>query len=117
MSFIFAGCESLNHLPDISKWNIKSVRKITGLFISCIRIETAPDISKWNIKNITDISWLFCGCTSLKLIPDFSKWNTEKIKKINHMFSPSFATSSYPGLPVYAGALFLSTRLIVKLNV
>ena len=35
MSFMFNNCESLNNLPDISKWDTKNVANMNGMFYSC----------------------------------------------------------------------------------
>ena len=75
MDGIFAGCSSLQFLPNISEWNINEVRDISNLFHGCSSIISLPDISKWNINNVINISGLFSGCSSLKSLPDISKWN------------------------------------------
>ena len=36
-----------------------------GFFLFCKSLTTLPDISKWNIKNVKDISGMFAGCQSL----------------------------------------------------
>ena len=38
---------------------------MNGLFAGCSSLQYLPDISKWNIKNTKDISAMFAGCTSL----------------------------------------------------
>ena len=32
---MFIGCESLNNLPDISKWDTKNVTDMSGMFSGC----------------------------------------------------------------------------------
>ena len=63
-SNIFCGCELLENIPDISKWNTEKVTDINGIFSGCSSLKSIPDISGWNISNVTDISNLFSGCTS-----------------------------------------------------
>ena len=33
MNGLFAGCSSLNYLPDISKWNIEESKDIGAMFL------------------------------------------------------------------------------------
>ena len=66
MSDMFSGCSSLISLPDISKWNTKSLQYIDFMFNDCPSLVSLPNISKW--KNIDDISKskdIFYGCLSL----------------------------------------------------
>ena len=37
---------------------------MNGLFAGCSSLQYLPDISKWNITNTKDISYMFAGCTS-----------------------------------------------------
>ena len=62
---MFYGCSVLK-LPDISKWNIKNIKNISGLFCHCYKLESLPDISNWDISNVENMSNLFNGCYSLK---------------------------------------------------
>ena len=50
MNNLFSHCESLESLPDISKWNTNNVTDINNLFSDWESLETLPDISKWYIK-------------------------------------------------------------------
>ena len=52
---LFNGCQSLKHLPDISRWNIENVKNIQNMFYGCISLIDLPDISKWNTNNIKNI--------------------------------------------------------------
>ena len=35
---------------------------MNGLFAGCSSLQNLPDISKWNMKNTKDISFMFAGC-------------------------------------------------------
>ena len=35
MKYMFRNCESLNSLPDISKWNTKKLKEKTDMFYGC----------------------------------------------------------------------------------
>ena len=65
MSSMFSDCESLNNLPDISKWNTINVTDMNHMFYNCKSLKHLPDISKWNTTNVTDMSSMFSNCKSL----------------------------------------------------
>ena len=50
------------------------VNIINSIFAGCSSLELLPDISIWKTDNLLYIQSLFCNCTSLKTIPDISKW-------------------------------------------
>ena len=56
MSDIFAECDSLISLPDISKWNTSNVTNMKGLFSACFCLESLPNISTWDTSNVTNMS-------------------------------------------------------------
>ena len=66
MGSMFSGCNSLNSLPDISKWDTKNVTAMKSMFSGCNSLNSLPDISKWDTKNVTAMDFMFCGCKSLK---------------------------------------------------
>ena len=45
---------------------LSGVNNMNGLFAGCSSLQYLPDISKWNIKNTINIGCMFQGCTSLK---------------------------------------------------
>ena len=61
---------------------LNNAYNMNGLFAGCSSLKELPDISKWNLSSVKDISNLFSGCSSLKELPDISKWNTENIKNL-----------------------------------
>ena len=42
---MFNGCESLNSLPDISKWNTNNVKDMSWMFNECKSLNSLPDIT------------------------------------------------------------------------
>jgi len=46
MSYLFASCESLIEVPDISEWDTSKIIKMNNLFYECKSLKTLPDISK-----------------------------------------------------------------------
>ena len=73
---MFYSCSSLISLPDISKWNLKNIKKLESIFENCSLLTFLPNISKWKFKNKVKINrFIFKGCNSLLIIPDISKWN------------------------------------------
>ena len=45
MSGMFAYCNNLTSLPDISKWNTNNVSYINGMFFCCNKIQLIPKFS------------------------------------------------------------------------
>ena len=56
---MFAGCASLNYLPDISNWKTNKARSMHGLFDGCSSLKTLPDLSKWDISEVRTILYHF----------------------------------------------------------
>ena len=50
MNYAFADCNSLEKLPDISKWDTSSVIKMNYLFKNCTSLKSLPEIQKWIIN-------------------------------------------------------------------
>ena len=46
---------------------------MSSMFYYCNSLESLPDISKWNTDKVTDISEMFYGCQKLLSLPDISK--------------------------------------------
>ena len=100
MNHIFSGCKSLEFLPDISKWNTKSVRYMKGIFSNCTSLKKLPDISKWNTVKVEDLSCVFENCCSLGKIPDISKWNIPNVKDISKIFYNCSSLITLPDIKV-----------------
>ena len=58
-SNMFAGCMSLELLPDIDKIDTSKVTNMRGLFAGCINLSHLPDIGIWKTNNVKDMSKLF----------------------------------------------------------
>ena len=56
------------------------------MFYCCISLAKVPDISKWDTKSVEDMSWMFFECRLLNSFPDISKWNIKKTKNMKFMF-------------------------------
>ena len=95
-SLLFALCESLTSLPDISNWNTSNINEMGNLFYQCNSLISLPNISKWNVENVNDMSYMFGGCSSLISLPDISKWNMSNIKNINYMLYECISLISLP---------------------
>ena len=66
---MFYCCNSLNSLPDISKWDTINVKNIGGMFYECNSLNSLPDISKWKTSNVKNMSYMFDECLSTINIP------------------------------------------------
>ena len=94
MSFMFKLCE--NNLPDMSKWDLKNVKNLEGIFMAT-KMGYLPDISNWNISNVESLKLVF-GETEFKTLPDISKWNTSKVRNMAFMFGSSKSLKSLPDI-------------------
>ena len=98
MSYMFYNCESLQSLPDISKWNVDKVTNMSHMFSNCESLTYLPDISKWNTSNVTNMSDIFSNCKLLKSLPDISNWNTNKITNLSYMVFNCESLESLPDI-------------------
>ena len=46
MTSLFAGCENLTSLPEISKWDTSSASEMSYIFSGCLKLISITDISK-----------------------------------------------------------------------
>ena len=78
ISCIFADCDTLISLPDIS--NLNTTINMSYLFYNCKSLQILdPNISNWDISNVKYIHGMFHGCSSLRQLPEISKWDTKNI--------------------------------------
>ena len=68
MDCMFYGCNSLNSLPDISKWDTKNVTTMDYMFSFCNSLNSLPDISKWVLNSNLSKDNMFDGVNK-KIIP------------------------------------------------
>ena len=64
MHGMFFKCESLNELPDISKWNISKVNDMEAMFYEYSQLSNFPNISNWmyNINHVRNKKDMFKNC-------------------------------------------------------
>ena len=86
MNSLFYGCDSLESLPDLSKWNTYNLIDIGDIFNECKLLKTLPDISKWNTSKVIIMNNVFYNCSSLTKIPDISKWDTQNVEDLSNFF-------------------------------
>ena len=98
MSDMFNECNSLNSLPDISKWDTQNVTNMSSMFRWCSSLSSLPDISKWDTKNVTDMSCMFHYCRSLNSLPDISEWDTKNVTRMSCMFYRCISLNSLPDI-------------------
>ena len=55
---MFSKSESLQSLPDISKWNLLKIKNMEYLFYNCYSLNFIPDISNWNLSLVYNINIL-----------------------------------------------------------
>ena len=69
-------CEYLDidkNILEIKLKEIKSIDNMSYMFSGCDSLETLPDISKWNTNNVINMSYMFSECKSLYRLADISK--------------------------------------------
>ena len=86
MRGLFAGCINLSHLPDIGIWKTNNVKDMSKLFLGCLSLKEIPEIGKWNTKQVTNMEYLFGACRHLKSLPDISKWKTDNVINMSFLF-------------------------------
>lgn len=64
LDYLFAGCNSLSTLGDISNWNVSGVTDFDDIFENCQQLTTI-DISNWDMSNATRLYSTFSGCVNL----------------------------------------------------
>ena len=82
MFAIFAGCNELESVGDISNWDVSKVTNMQYMFFKCNKFN--QDISNWNVSNVTDMTGMFHSCESFN--QDLSDWNVYKVKFNRGMF-------------------------------
>jgi surface protein len=82
---MFANCEALSNLPDLSKWDTQKLNNISNMFSNCKSLKNIPDISKWNFTNINDFNYMFSNCQSLVNLPIILKWKIINIQDMAHL--------------------------------
>ena len=66
---MFANCESLISLPDLSLWNTSQVKFLNEMFFECKSLISFPEINLWNMSNVIEGERLFNGCNK-SIIPN-----------------------------------------------
>jgi len=97
-SFMFAQCNSLLSVPDLSKWDTQNVINMCNMFQECSSLSTLPDISNWNTSKVKDMKYMFYGCLSLLYLPDIDKWDTSNVENMSYMFDSCELLSILPDI-------------------
>ena len=112
MSYMFAGCSSLNNVPDIPTFVTTNVETMAymfdgthltaldlqaystqhlrpdgmkGMFRNCAYLQTL-DISSFTTEQITTMEDLFSGCAALRSL-NLSSFNTAQVTNMKNMFN------------------------------
>ena len=83
MGYMFAYCEELRSVGDISSWDVSSVKDMWFMFFSCKYFN--QDISSWNVSNVTDMAYMFEGCK--KFNQDISGWDVSNVRYKTDIFN------------------------------
>ena len=60
---MFAYCEELRSVGDISSWDVSNVTNMSHMFYMCEELKSVVDISGWDVSNVRnhDIMFLYCS--------------------------------------------------------
>ena len=75
---MFAGCESLISLPDISVWNTSQTEKLDEMFLNCKSLTSFPKLNLWNLSNLISKEKIFKNCNK-KIVPILNEISNVKI--------------------------------------
>jgi surface protein len=95
---MFYNCISLDKLPNISKWDTKSLTNISYMYFNCTSLKILPDISEWNTQNVIDMRYMFYNCKSLKNLPEISKWDVSNVKNMSCIFENCNLLNNLPDI-------------------
>ena len=84
-SYMFSGCENIKYI-NFSNFSTNNVKKMRYMLSDCNSLNSLPDISKWNTNNVKNMSCMFNWYDSLNSLPDISKWNTSNVYDMSYMF-------------------------------
>ena len=98
MKCIFAECENLYSLPDISKWDTKNINDMSFIFYKCSNLIELSDISKWNTSHVTNMSGMFSGCQKIKALPNIAKWDIRRVKYMGGIYQNLSSLEPLPDL-------------------
>ena len=84
MNSMFAGCKSLTSL-DLSNFVTDNVDRMYNVFANCEKLETL-DISHWNTSKVTAMNSMFSGCKALTSIEFIRNWDLSSVTDMTSMF-------------------------------
>ncbi|RNC88615.1 MAG: BspA family leucine-rich repeat surface protein [Allomuricauda sp.] len=87
MTFMFAGCESLQGTGAFNTWDTSSITLMTSLFSGATSFN--QNISAWNTSSVTMMDFMFSNATVFN--QDISAWNTGSVMDMKIMFESALA--------------------------
>ena len=69
---------------DISDWNVSNVKTMNCMFAFCDELKSVGDISKWDVSKVTNMSFMFCDCYSFN--QNISDWDVSNVTNMSSMF-------------------------------
>ena len=70
---MFSGCENIKYI-NFSNFSTSNVNDMSWMFSWCNSLNSLPDISKWDTSNVNDMSGMFNRCKpSLNIPKKFKK--------------------------------------------
>lgn len=66
LQYVFGWMDNIDVI-DISKWDVKHVKNVKGMFAKCPNLKSVGDLSGWNLSNASDASEIIEDCPNLKL--------------------------------------------------
>ena len=82
---MFSGCESLESLDDLIKFNTSSVLTMAFLFNGCSSLKELK-ILNFDTSLVTNMNNMFSNCSSLSSL-NINNFNTSNVRTMEYMFS------------------------------
>ena len=82
---MFAGCNNVTTLPDMTGWCTNKITSLNSMFYRCNILPSVIGLNTWDTSNVTNTSTMFRNCNMIKEI-DMSGWDMGKNTTMSMMF-------------------------------
>ena len=79
MSGMFTNSNFNGYIGD---WDVRNVRNMESMFNNARSFN--QNISRWNVRNVRNMDYMFCSATSFN--QNISNWNVKNVQKHNNVF-------------------------------
>ncbi|QEE16989.2 BspA family leucine-rich repeat surface protein [Promethearchaeum syntrophicum] len=90
---MFAGCFTIEEIPNMGLWDVSSVINMVGLFAAAPNFN--QDIGNWDVSNVTDMRSMFESASSFN--QDIGNWDVSGVTNMSYMFFEAEAFNQFIG--------------------